>query len=148
MNTDQLKGKWKQLKGSMQRKWGEITDDQWEQAAGEKDKLEGLLQEKYGMSKEKAEEALHKVIDREDAADKFESVWNNVQGGWSEMVGSFKEVYGKATDDELTQSQGKRDHLAGMIQREYNVSRGEAYEMVDDWAYGSMKSSHLAGGKR
>lgn len=145
MNHDQLEGKWKQVKGSFREKWGDITDDELEVAAGKKDKLVGLLQEHYGMSKEKAELAIENWSHRTDLPDTMESVWNTVQGRWTELVGHFKEEYGQTVDDDLTESKGRRDVLAGMIQREYNVSRGEAYEMVDDWAYGSYQSPNLTG---
>jgi uncharacterized protein YjbJ (UPF0337 family) len=56
MNSDQLEGKWKQLKGSVKEKWGKLTDDDLDQIAGKKDKLVGLIQERYGIAKEEAEE--------------------------------------------------------------------------------------------
>ncbi|TVP70332.1 MAG: CsbD family protein [Rhodobacteraceae bacterium] len=55
MNWDQIKGKWTQVKGSAKAKWGELTDDELDQAAGERDKLVGKIQEKYGIAKEEAE---------------------------------------------------------------------------------------------
>lgn len=51
---DQLEGKWKQLKGDIRVKWGELTDDDLEQIAGNRDKLAGKLQERYGIAKEEA----------------------------------------------------------------------------------------------
>jgi uncharacterized protein YjbJ (UPF0337 family) len=52
---DILKGTWKQVRGQVKSKWGELTDDELDQVAGERDKLLGLLQEKYGYAKVKAE---------------------------------------------------------------------------------------------
>lgn len=51
---DQLEGKWKQLKGDIRVKWGKLTDDDLEQIAGNRDKLAGKLQERYGIAKEEA----------------------------------------------------------------------------------------------
>lgn len=56
MASDVLKGKWKQLKGEVQERWGELTDDEVDQLQGESQQLVGLLQEKYGYSKQKAED--------------------------------------------------------------------------------------------
>jgi uncharacterized protein YjbJ (UPF0337 family) len=56
MNADVLKGKWKELKGGVKEKWGKLTDDDLTQVEGNEDKLIGLLQKKYGYSKEKAQE--------------------------------------------------------------------------------------------
>lgn len=55
MNWDIIQGKWKQVKGSVKEKWGELTDDELDQIDGNKDKLAGKLQEKYGWSKEDAD---------------------------------------------------------------------------------------------
>ena len=55
INWDIIKGKWKQLKGEAHVQWGKLTDDEWEEIAGNKDKLVGKLQEHYGWSREEAE---------------------------------------------------------------------------------------------
>jgi uncharacterized protein YjbJ (UPF0337 family) len=55
MNADILKGKWKQIQGEAKKWWGDLTDDELTRVDGEQDKLVGLLQEKYGYSREKAE---------------------------------------------------------------------------------------------
>ena len=58
MNWDVVEGKWEQLKGSVKEKWGDLTDDELQEAGGKKDKLSGKLQEKYGWSKEEADNEL------------------------------------------------------------------------------------------
>ena len=58
MNREILEGKWKQLKGSVKEKWGELTDDELDKAAGRFDKLAGLIQERYGYAKDQAEQEL------------------------------------------------------------------------------------------
>lgn len=54
-NTDILEGKWKQLKGKARQKWAELTDDDLERIAGNRDELVGILQEKYGYARADAE---------------------------------------------------------------------------------------------
>ena len=63
MNRDVLEGNWKQLRGEIQRQWGKLTDDELDQAQGNAVKLAGLLQERYGYTKEQAEERLHSLVD-------------------------------------------------------------------------------------
>lgn len=58
MNSDIIKGKWKQLKGSVQNQWGELTDDEVDQIEGDATRLSGLIQEHYGKSREEAEEEI------------------------------------------------------------------------------------------
>ncbi len=55
MNWDVVQGKWKELKGEARKQWGKLTDDEWTEIGGEKDKLVGKLQQHYGWSREEAE---------------------------------------------------------------------------------------------
>lgn len=58
MNWDQIKGQWKQMKGSAQTKWGEITDDEMDKVEGDRERLVGKVQEKYGIAREDAEKSV------------------------------------------------------------------------------------------
>ncbi len=55
MNTDVIKGKWTQIKGEARSQWGKLTDDEVDQIAGDRDKLIGKIQEKYGIARNEAE---------------------------------------------------------------------------------------------
>jgi uncharacterized protein YjbJ (UPF0337 family) len=55
MNQDQMEGKWKQIKGSFKEKWGKFTDDDITRFNGNREKIIGALQEKYGQTKEQAQ---------------------------------------------------------------------------------------------
>ncbi len=55
MNTDQIAGKWKELKGRAKEKWGDITDDDWDRTEGKREQIVGLLQQKYGRTREEVE---------------------------------------------------------------------------------------------
>jgi uncharacterized protein YjbJ (UPF0337 family) len=55
MNTDQLSGQWKQMKGAVRQQWGKLTDDDIEVIAGKRDSLVGKLQERYGLAKDEAQ---------------------------------------------------------------------------------------------
>jgi uncharacterized protein YjbJ (UPF0337 family) len=55
MNSDQLKGKWKQMKGSVKERWGKLTDDDLDIINGQNEQLVGKIQEKYGVAKDEAQ---------------------------------------------------------------------------------------------
>jgi uncharacterized protein YjbJ (UPF0337 family) len=55
MNWDQAKGQWTQIKGSIRKKWGKLTDDDLDVINGERERLVGKIQERYGIAKEEAE---------------------------------------------------------------------------------------------
>ena len=56
MDSNVIEGKWNQLRGSIRERWGDLTDDDLAKIAGKRDRLIGLLQEKYGYSRERAEQ--------------------------------------------------------------------------------------------
>ena len=58
MNWDQVQGNWQPFKGSIQEKWGHLTDDNLDVIAGKRDQLAGKIQEAYGVSKEEAEKQI------------------------------------------------------------------------------------------
>ena len=69
MNQNILEGKWKQLRGSIREKWGQLTDDEVDQIAGKRDKLSGFLQERYGYTQVEAEQQIDDFLENWDATD-------------------------------------------------------------------------------
>jgi uncharacterized protein YjbJ (UPF0337 family) len=55
MNWDRVQGKWKEFRGDVRTRWGQLTDDDVEQVEGRRDKLVGRLQQRYGLAREDAE---------------------------------------------------------------------------------------------
>ena len=62
MNKDIFEGKWKQVRGEIRGWWGKVTDDDLDKVAGQFDVFVGLLQEKYGYSREQAEEEINQKM--------------------------------------------------------------------------------------
>lgn len=60
--------------------------------------------------------------------------WDRIEGGWKQLSGKVKEQWGKLTDDDLTEIDGKRDQLAGKIQARYGMAKDEAERQLDDFA--------------
>lgn len=56
MNEDILEGNWRQLRGKLRSWWGNLSDDDFEWIGGQKDRLIGLIQQKYGCTRDQAEE--------------------------------------------------------------------------------------------
>jgi uncharacterized protein YjbJ (UPF0337 family) len=66
MNQDILSGKWKQMRGELKTWWGKLTDDDVDRIGGQKDKLIGLIQEKYGYAREQAEQEVERRLQEYD----------------------------------------------------------------------------------
>lgn len=60
MNTDWFEGAWKQMRGNAKEWWGNLTDDDLDKVDGKYDQLAGTLQQKYGYNREKAEEEINR----------------------------------------------------------------------------------------
>lgn len=56
LNQDVIQGKWRQLKGKVREKWGSLTDDDLQAAEGSREYLVGKIQERYGRTREQAEQ--------------------------------------------------------------------------------------------
>ena len=63
MNRNILEGNWKQIRGSIREKWGELTDDELDQIAGKRDRLAGVLQERYGYTQMEAERQIDDFLE-------------------------------------------------------------------------------------
>ena len=55
MNSDQVSGKWKQMKGSVKERWGKLTDNDIDVIDGRSEQLVGTIQERYGIARDAAQ---------------------------------------------------------------------------------------------
>ncbi|HTB36454.1 MAG TPA: CsbD family protein [Reyranella sp.] len=60
-------------------------------------------------------------------------MWEKIKGSWSQTKGTVKEQWGKLTDDDLLQIEGRRDQLVGKIQTRYGISHDQAEAQVSAW---------------
>ena len=60
--------------------------------------------------------------------------WDRVEGNWKQFTGKAKEQWGKLTDDDISQANGKRDQLVGRIQERYGCAKEEAERQVKEWS--------------
>lgn len=63
MDKDRMIGKWTEIKGQLQEAYGDLTDDEIEQAKGDRMQLEGIMQQKLGKTKDEARAAVDKILD-------------------------------------------------------------------------------------
>lgn len=63
MNWDTIQGNWKQWQGSMQRQWGKLTNDDLTVINGDRTRLAGILQERYGRRAEEVERDIDNFLD-------------------------------------------------------------------------------------
>lgn len=59
MNSDQMAGQWKEIKGKVKAQWGKLTDDDLQVIDGRREQLVGVLQKHYGIAKEEVEKQVN-----------------------------------------------------------------------------------------
>ncbi len=59
--------------------------------------------------------------------------WERIGGNWKQVTGKAKEKWGKLTDDDMDVVAGRRNQLAGKIQKRYSVAKEETEEQVNAW---------------
>lgn len=63
-SADELKGKWKQQVGSVKLAWGKLTEDEILKSEGRTEKLAGLVQERYAVTRDEADKQVRKFFDK------------------------------------------------------------------------------------
>jgi uncharacterized protein YjbJ (UPF0337 family) len=56
-------------------------------------------------------------------------------GNWHQIKGKVKEQWGKLTDDDLKQLEGKSEQLAGKLQERYGLARDEAERQAKEFRH-------------
>ncbi len=62
MNKDVMKGKWKQVRGQVRIWWDKLTDNDLDRIGGNFEMLVGLLQQKYGYTRQRAADEIEKRV--------------------------------------------------------------------------------------
>lgn len=62
MNKNIIEGKWEQVKGIIQKEWGKLTDDDLDKINGDEKRLQGKLQEMYGIDEEEYKKDLERIF--------------------------------------------------------------------------------------
>lgn len=123
MNEDIFAGQWKQMRGALKSWWGNLTDDDLEKVGGQKDRLIGVVQEKYGYSREQAQTEIERRLNEYSAT---------AGGGWAgagaAAVGELKD---KAYELGATAATRAREATAGITS---GLENAESYLKEKDFA--------------
>jgi uncharacterized protein YjbJ (UPF0337 family) len=60
--------------------------------------------------------------------------WERIEGNWQRLHEKVRQQWSKLTDDEIAEIEGRREQLAGTIQRAYKVSPNEAERQIKQFA--------------
>lgn len=132
LNKDEFAGKWKQVRGQARQWWGKLTEADLDRVGGQWEQFVGVLQEKYGSTRETIEGeytqrlAQFEAKQRRTKSGSQAPVLDIVESQWKEMHGQARVWWDKLTDDELDKTAGKAEAVFGLLQAEYGFSRDRA----------------------
>jgi len=109
INSQELKGRWNDVKGQVKKKWGQLTEDDLQWNSGNIDQVVGRIQERTGERREAIEQFL-----------------GNLTAGGASVVSQAAETVG---DYATHASERLREHygdIAGQARERYD----QAYEVV------------------
>jgi uncharacterized protein YjbJ (UPF0337 family) len=92
MNEDVFAGQWKRMRGELKSWWGKLADDDLDRIGGQKDKLIGLVQEKYGYGRDHAEQEVERRF--KEFGDKTGGVVANITNKANEAATVVGEKFG------------------------------------------------------
>jgi len=107
LTRQELEGKWKQIKGQIRERWGQLSDDDFQQVKGDAEKLVGVIQEKTGQSRREIEAFLDQAIRdgqgavqqvAEGARQLTDAAGRKIQEGYDTASRSLHDTYEYAGD--------------------------------------------------
>ena len=58
---------------------------------------------------------------------------DQIKGNLKQMMGGLKEKWGKLTDNEITESEGRQEYFVGKVQEHYGKTKEQATQEVKDY---------------
>lgn len=101
----QATGEWNEVKGRVRQKWGQLTDDELDQAEGQFEQLIGVIQQKTGESREQIERFVQNAkaeVSRQaeqigaKISDYSAHASESVREGYAQLASATREQYDRA----------------------------------------------------
>ena len=112
-SQEMFSGQWRQMRGTLRSWWGKLTDNDWEQIGGQKDKLLGVLQEKYAYTRDMAEREIERRFN--EYSGQSGSMSGSSNAGIQQKVGTLAEdTQAKAQELTTRASEGLNEAKAAV----------------------------------
>jgi len=121
ITRQELEGSWKQVKGQIQEKWGQLTDDDLQRMKGDANQLIGFIQNRTGESRKAVEDFLtHAMHNGNSAVQQAVETAKNYAGqakqAASEYAGQAKQAAGDYADQAKQVASEQYDHALESLQ--------------------------------
>jgi uncharacterized protein YjbJ (UPF0337 family) len=125
MNEDVFSGKWREMRGTLRSWWGRLSDDDIERIGGEKDKLIGVVQEKYGQTREQAEREVERRLS--EYGDTGGGIGSNLKSRVDELGASVSNKASEAAGAVANRVQSARSYFQD---RDFDELTGDVTALV------------------
>jgi uncharacterized protein YjbJ (UPF0337 family) len=107
VTRQQLEGQWNQVKGRIQERWGQLTDNELAELEGNASQLVGTIQKKTGESRQAIEDFLEEVVAEgssmlnkasETARDYAQRASQAVHENYDKVAENVRDGYSQAAD--------------------------------------------------
>lgn len=129
-SSDIFTTNWQQMRGTLRSWWGKLTDDDWERIAGHKDRLIGMLQEKYGYAKDMA----LREIDR-----RFQEYGGRTRDAGQEMKSMANDLSQSASQT-YSDAKAKAQEMGSAAAEKVGGAAKTVGEKMSSWA-GTLRDS-------
>ena len=59
--------------------------------------------------------------------------WSNIESGWNDYKASAKQQWSKLSDEQISDTQGKREQLSSKVQEAYVLSKEDTERQISEW---------------
>ena len=71
--------------------------------------------------------------------------WSNIETGWNDFKASAKQQWSKLSDQQIHDTQGKREQLTASVQHAYALNKDEADRQISDWQSKQVENKQASG---
>jgi uncharacterized protein YjbJ (UPF0337 family) len=125
MNEDVFSGKWREMRGTLRSWWGRLSDDDLERIGGQKDRLIGVVQEKYGQTREQAEREVERRLS--EYGDTGGGIGSNLKSRVDELGASVSNKASEAAGAVANRVQSARSYFQD---RDFDELTGDVTALV------------------
>ena len=126
-SIDEAKGLWKQQVGAAKITWGKITEDEWLKLEGHEQKIAGLVQERYTLTRYEAERQVRNFFAR---LKRTLPSQGDINAQWQDQVVEARQLWDKLSKEEILGSGGQLHKLVVLVQERYAITRYAAEKQV------------------
>ena len=70
--------------------------------------------------------------------------WSNIESAWNDYKANAKQQWSKLSDQQISDTLGKREQLSSNVQEAYALSKEEAERQISDWQSKQMEKPAAA----